>query len=320
MTQTFAVPEAIEMLSEISRASGVASRQQQMAARLSVRMQTPIQVGFFGADIDLVSLLFNGLSQYLNVEFTGGIIETGDMVLQQHSTPDFAKVDIAIWATRQLDAAENAIWAAAPDSVKDHSFLLALYDDGAAIPDQQTPWVDAALDEFAKFMALPIRHQQCEVQPLWSAVLASVAQGRQADQDHATYLIELLKGKVTQPLAKPVAEPTPVAEPVAQPISTIWQQAADTLIVHGAAISVIDGTLDCAAVLAECATATDDLSDLFMAAPQGDEDQQRFQDDVMLAADNIVLMSLENDAASATDAVTMLLQLQRDVSVRLHAA
>ena len=70
------------------------------------------------------------------------------------------------------------------------------------------------------------------------------------------------------------------------------------------------------AVLQSCSEAIEQLGELLETS--GNDDPE-LQEDVQQASDDIVLMSLEDSADSAVDAVTLLLQLRRDVLLKRAA-
>jgi hypothetical protein len=88
-------------------------------------------------------------------------------------------------------------------------------------------------------------------------------------------------------------------------------------ILHRAAelacLGVTDGTPDIDQTLALCGTLSEDLAEDMRQQAAQDPDALPWVAAFEEAADNIMLMTLENDTRSAADAVTILLQLRREL-------
>ena len=69
----------------------------------------------------------------------------------------------------------------------------------------------------------------------------------------------------------------------------------------------------------QCVDTVEHLVDLFSQADSDDPVTDAFIDELAEAAEMMVLMQVEDGDAPAADAVTLLLQLRRDMELRLAA-
>lgn len=88
---------------------------------------------------------------------------------------------------------------------------------------------------------------------------------------------------------------------------TLWRDAAER------------GPGDTAPIVQQCLDAVEHLSDLFAQDDSGCPAADAFLDDLSEATDLMVLMQAESGDAPAADAVTLLLQLRRDMEMKLAA-
>ena len=68
-----------------------------------------------------------------------------------------------------------------------------------------------------------------------------------------------------------------------------------------------------------CAATTNHLADIFTEEDYIAADPPEFQGDLVEAVDMTLLMQLEGGEGPAADAVTLLLQLQRDIEMNIAA-
>ena len=73
------------------------------------------------------------------------------------------------------------------------------------------------------------------------------------------------------------------------------------------------------ALIGNCVSAVEHLVDLFSEDDSGCEAADAFIDDLAEAQDMMVLMQVEEGDGPAADAVTLLLQLRRDMEMQLAA-
>ena len=326
MTQIRSLTEIIGLLDQLGRSADLPVRQRDTAKRLHARLNAPVRVGVFGAVLGQSDALFQGLISAVGdkaVATTADTIQTDDLaIINRHACVGsqlFADMDIALWPSTNFDAAEAAIWSAASDRLKDHSFLIALYENGAPALDANCTWIDAAFDDFSEFLALPVHNNTAQAAPLLAALIKQARRGRQADHDSAEMLLEAFRDKIV--FTAPIVAVAPVAAKTALVRTDVWQRASDALKSGGKELSSLSSSGDFpnpSAVLAVCIAASETLSDIFFIGTEDSPVQRRFREDVLLAADNIVLMSCEDNAASAIDATMTLLQLQKDIQLQLY--
>lgn len=120
--------------------------------------------------------------------------------------------------------------------------------------------------------------------------------------------------------ASPVVSATPVAQ--AAPDMTIFSDAVRFLRRRGAGLADTAGSLgpgNARPLIDQCVDTVEHLVDLFSQDESGNPEADAFMDDLAEAAEMMVLMQLEDGDAPAADAVTLLLQLRRDMETRLAA-
>ncbi|MEP5760763.1 MAG: hypothetical protein ABJ327_15925 [Litoreibacter sp.] len=126
-----------------------------------------------------------------------------------------------------------------------------------------------------------------------------------------------------------VAEPKPVAAvkvvvPKAVPVENvkIFAEAVHFLKRRGEGLTQTVATLNEGAtndIVGQCINSVEHLVDTFSQDESGCEAADAFIDDLSEAADLMVLMQTEAGDAPAADAVTLLLQLRRDIEMQLAA-
>ncbi len=347
-------------LALLLRNPALPARARQKADRLLQRLGTPVRIIILGPRPDQNAALLASLVPYMTAQDI--YLELGDWPM---TATTLRGIDSVIWATETFGADEAAIWEAAPDALKDHSFLAVCDPPNATLVAELA---DRTPDDFLGCCAVPMAQGELAPQTLADELRSLVARGQQADHDNALIFLESNKGflpragEIFPPLttaadappsppptaASPAPLPTPVPLPdkdrTAQgPAVTVPSPAPDHMPISRAAdpdtpqglfenafaflqdramalagVSLSDASAGPAAVLDICAAASEHLADLVTAEPPSDETAE-FRDDVLLAADNLVLMRLEDDTRSATDAVTTLLQLQKELATRLAA-
>ena len=167
------------------------------------------------------------------------------------------QTDIAIWCTQEYDAAEQTLWAEAPDAVKDHAILVRTQAD---LLGQNRDSVIAALTreagpDFSQVMAVSAKEAQSArdnpggvdkaamknsgAMGLISTILRKIENGRQHAVDQAEILLHKHKGytptaeekQVAKPEAAakaevtPAVQPEPIATPNVQPEPTVQEEA-----------------------------------------------------------------------------------------------
>ncbi len=178
---------------------------------------------------------------------------------------------------------------------------------------------------------------------LSAEILRHAKRGRRADFDSAHLFLaryqirdvaspdkpaaSAAKGEEAAPVATPkppeaaavseVPKPTQAVENV-----TIFQDAARLLRRRGDGLAEAIATLEpgrSGALVNQCVDAVENLVDLFSQDDSGCPAADAFIDDLMEATDMMVLMQVESGDAPAADAVTLLLQLRRDIETKMAA-
>ena len=124
---------------------------------------------------------------------------------------------------------------------------------------------------------------------------------------------------------KPLAKPEPVSTvPAAIPVEnvTLFMESVHFLKRRGDGLSQTVTKLGEEAsgeIVGQCINAVEHLVDTFSQDESGCEAADAFIDDLSEATDMMVLMQVEDGHAPAADAVTLLLQLRRDLEMQLAA-
>ncbi len=239
--------------------------------------------------------------------------------------------DIVLWCTQSFDVQEAAVWARARDSLKDHSFLVLTKADMLAQQGALVPRIEAlqgvVCDEFHSLFptATPVvlaQHAQQKavsdaqfaasgLKALVDAVSGIVAAGQRADLDSALLFLERQGLAQSQGV---IVQDRSVAPSVINAVP--FRAARDTIMARAydlAELGFDEAEGDMSDVLQLCGTISEELVDVMQnqaaSYPQLAPFCAAFQD----ASDKVMLMTLENDTGSAADAVTILLQLRRDL-------
>lgn len=261
--------------------------------------------------------------------------EHGENAAVLQAALEFA--DIVLWCTQEFGPQEAALWAGARDSLKDRSFLVLTKADVLAEQKQMNARIQTlqsvVCEEFhslfpvmtPKILALHAQENAVTdsqfaasgLKALVEAVAQIVTEGQRADLDSALLFLER-QGTGQVPHTAPQSQ---VARPIV--LDAIpFRAARDTIMARAydlAELGFDEAEGDMSDVLGLCATISEELVDVMQ--DQADSYPElapwcaAFQD----ASDKVTLMTLENDTGSAADAVTILLQLRRDLeSMEVH--
>jgi hypothetical protein len=129
---------------------------------------------------------------------------------------------------------------------------------------------------------------------------------------------------VASPVPAPVLAPTPMPTPATATISnvTLFADSVRFLKRRGDSLGASAAELGeghAKGLLDQCVDAVEHLVDLFSRDETGCEAADAFIDELAEAADIMVLMQVETGDAPAADAVTLLLQLRREMEMKLAA-
>ena len=269
-----------------------------------------------------------------------------------------ARADILIWCSQEFADAEQLLWRRVPDALKDHGFLVLTKADElhrAGLLSQRI----AALDEIVaeEFYSLhPVATLQALSalgradgsgdaaltasggRGLIGAVVKHVDQGRRADIDNAMLFLRRHAA-----LAPGAAEPAPAPAAGSEAASAAGPAAAasaasaaaptppESDALHAEAARFLRGraadlclrldageTGNFGTLLNFCAETVDTLADMFLESEPG-VTISPLHEEIMEAADMMLLLRLEEGAGPAEDAATLMLQLKREIDVALAA-
>lgn len=244
--------------------------------------------------------------------------------------------DIVLWCTASFTPAEAAQWAQVTDALKDHSFLVLTQADRLAeaglLQERVQRLQDVVAEEFHSLLptttaAVQASAAQDQLVPsdqfaaaglkaLVEAVSAMVSEGQRADLDSALLMLErhgLLAGDTPSAL-------TP--DPKDTPASPEFKSAQELLVERAldlAEMGFDEAEDDMSEILELCGTISEELVDAIEAEAGRYPHLAPWCDNFQDGNDKIMLMSMENDTRSAADAVTILLQMQRDMAaLQIH--
>ncbi|MEO0693756.1 MAG: hypothetical protein AAFY90_12890 [Pseudomonadota bacterium] len=243
------------------------------------------------------------------------------------------RTDIALWVSPTFSDIEMQIWAAAPDDLKDHAYLvLAGHPDG---PDptalsQHVTRVKALLDyEFLDVIGIghDLGAQTATLADVGLAALSARIEkhaetGRRADADNALMFLNSLERVRSRPVLVPQTPPPAVYDDPAELID-LYAQAFTYLRDRGAALLrliQVGDEPDPLAVLTHCGETLAGLATLLDKYDDDATDSlSALATTLSEAEDLVVLLGLEDGAGPKIDAVTLLLQVRRELEARLAA-
>ncbi|MCZ0811705.1 MAG: hypothetical protein ACQEVT_00430 [Pseudomonadota bacterium] len=259
-----------------------------------------------------------------------------------------AQADIILWCTDGFTAAEQRLWSAVPDPIKDHSLLVVTMADRQMMRGVLGQTI-AALDPIVaeEFLGLyPVATMQGLSAltagdgvdgDLWASsggralsqcIAHQVELGRSSDVDQAQLLLDRLAARSGNGRACAVSAPAPAqpkepaqaanASEPSQPTGTgaVLDEAATLLQKHaGSMLELLDGSedMDSDALLDQCVDAVAALTGIMEAAPQDDPDAASLRVDLQDGEEMLLLFQLERGEEAALDAVTLLLQLRKEM-------
>lgn len=284
---------------------------------------------------------------YVEVSLSSGI---GHQVSMVNWVAQWA--DVVIWCSEEFEAAEQKLWSAVPEEIKDHAFLVLTMADRQMMRGLLKERI-AALgplveEEFlglypvATIQAITARTAGTQLNvPLWRSsggkelfdgVMRQVDNGRTADMDQAQMLLNRFAPQLDSSLRKTYADaanagdlpsetsPDQVVPEIAgdqvfdKALSLLQAQAND--IVAGLGASTGPKPND---VLQRCVATANQLVELFQASGGTDAFTRTVQSDTQEGAEMMLLFQLEKDEDAAVDAVTLLLQLKKEIGEKTAA-
>lgn len=264
---------------------------------------------------------------------------------EQRAAADLAtrRGDIVLWCTEVFDPSEQALWAVVPDEIKDHGFLVLTKSDRLLMRGELENRIAAlqtvAAEDFlglypvATLSAIAARANADEADDgPWKAsgghalarsVMREVATGRNADAGNALAFLNRFsisgdrpdvenaaRTESAPPHAGPDAEaPDARDDVVTGALDYLGDRAGDLMLrLPG------DGSGLSDLVLEHCVETAAGLSDILARAGQGDPVAAQLTVDATDGMDMLVLLQLERSDEAAEDAVSLLLQLKKELA------
>lgn len=249
------------------------------------------------------------------------------------------RTDIAIWCSGAFDEAEADLWRRAPELLQDNALLV--------LTQSRTP---AANGDFRRCFAVDTAAARENLLPEGAAALIDEvrrlgALGRQACVDHALLFLSRYESRRAGKPARPAAPAAPAApsksplvmapapaRPPSRPRpgssrplpmrADVPRQALDYLRLRAHDLSDAlpkFGPAPGTGVLGHCLETMEQLIERVSAPEDMDVDSADVEELVLETADVIMLLQSETGEAPAADAVTLLLQLRRELEARLAA-
>ncbi len=266
----------------------------------------------------------------------------------QTATIDWAigRADIVLWCSQVFGPEERELWSRVPDALKDHSFLVLTKADAVSSAGELQTRIsdlhDVVAEEFhslfplATLQAIAASQQDGAVDKsvlsasggaaLIAAILKQVALGRRADIDSVVLFLNrngAMPSAVTRSGGRSdVKRASESAEANALSTGDLFSTAFEYLQERAANLTCIQsepGAEYSSDILKHCNETANYLADIFMKDEYIAAGPPELQDDLMEATDMILLMQLEEGESPAADAVTLLLQLRRDIEMNIAA-
>lgn len=243
--------------------------------------------------------------------------------------------DVCIWCTSEFGHDEQDQWSETPDRLKDHSFLVPMATtETAATQHGQTQLnvlQDIATEEFYGLFPIVIGDQadgaeNDAVQKLIREVEKLVQMGVAADAVNAQIFLER-----HQPKNAPFGSINTNSPPSPQPadvdikkeqsaVAEVYQRAHDTLRDKASKLAPLVSARsddEFLQILAICEEASTEIADVFAEGRVGNPEFCMIKEEMLSAADKVLLMSLEGGLAPAIAATTTILQIQRELEVQI---
>ncbi len=255
--------------------------------------------------------------------------------------------DIILWCSQSFGDTEQALWAQVPERKQDNGLLvLTMADQQIMRGALQDTVAELAAVVNQRFMGLyPVaalqglkarQGRKRDDQDLWRASGAQrlaedlrrrVAQGRAATQDQVETLLWQISAVVSaSPVAKPRSVPDVAAAPEVPlvPASVKQADAGGQAVLQSALSRLQSHATDMlneagdspqsAVVLDQCLVAVRDMAETLLATPADGPQIQAAREAGQDGEEMLMLLQLEQDEDAAVDAVTLLLQLKKELT------
>jgi len=314
-------------------------------AGLKLDVPTPTDISIIRVEMPLDGLRHLTLTE---LDLRGGHQE--QKAIAEWAT---SRADIVLWCSQAFDTAEQSLWASAPDKLKDHSFLVVTKADElenqGILSARISELSEIVAEEFYRMYPVATRQaisafssDRARDEDLWTssggnalanAVKQLVDTGRRADRDNALAFLNRYAPDMPTLAAKPKAaqreEPQletppdlPTNDTTNDSATSTFRQAL-TMLEERAdlMLGVVAGSRPDKPmlVLDHCLETADKLSEIVMELESTQSPYSDLQEDIMECGDMMVLFHLEKTEDAATDAVTLLLQLKKEMSLAVAA-
>lgn len=252
------------------------------------------------------------------------------------------RADIILWCTERFGEEERALWGRVPDELKDHSFLVLTMADRqmmkGVLTETITGLAEVVAEEFLSlFPVATLQALAAQAEPdhmrngIWKtsggkalrdAVFKRVEHGRLADQDNARLFLSRFAGLRQPHAAGPRRMPDKqvirhaasgsVSATVLDDALALLQREAERML---AAVPP-GGEGEPGQVLERCVDVAAGLSDLLGQVSTDDSSIEDLREDAAESAEMMLLFQLEKSEDAAADAVTLLLQLKKEIGAR----
>ncbi|WP_167853448.1 hypothetical protein [Roseovarius aestuariivivens] len=267
-----------------------------------------------------------------------------------------ARADLVIWCSQEFGEEEQHLWSLVPDQMKDHSVLALTMAEQQLMRGILQSTIDRlepiVADEFlglfpvATIQGITARTSaEVRDEALWSSsggksleelVSRQIRQGRTADIDQARIFMDRLLTKLPQPAL--AANAAGVASPVTpltkcQAVDAAVSAASSdkhSLVVQSQAIDLLQRNAirmldalegseepDTDMVLDGCKEAINSVTDLLGSADGGDPVTDSLQENLKEGEEMLMLFQLERGEDAALDAVTLVLQIRKELTEKM---
>ncbi|MFV2033617.1 MAG: hypothetical protein ACC631_00650 [Halocynthiibacter sp.] len=265
------------------------------------------------------------------------------------------RADIALWCSQEFSPQERDLWSRVPDALKDHSFFVLTKADLLLAQDLLSDRIDelheTVADEFHSLVPVATLQAIAALQPagavgspalkasggmaLIATILRQADLGRRADIDSVMLFLSrhgalsLPKNVIAQDgkakagsIGKARARPAAGGNKDDNLANNVISNACNYIQERAANLSHMlpeFGARAASGVLEHCTATANHLVEKYAEDNFDSPKSREINEDFMEAADVIQLMKLEDGEGSAADAVTLLLQLSRELKAKIAA-
>lgn len=253
-----------------------------------------------------------------------------------------SRTDIALWCSHRFGPYDREIWSKVPESVKDHAFLVLTGCDIEKASDIKARYRDEFVDVYSIDVASTGKSaDETGVGELADRIAYHAQLGRRADLDSAMLFLKShempLALKPATPrdapasdasasreeaVAMPTGEDSAVAEFDEIPRDlfergiTLVRESGETILNDLRSSEAFDTSL----MVGQCRETLTQLGDLIADHDEASQPSVMWLGDMVMDAESLVtLLESEKGDDAVTDAVSILLQVRRDLEMRQAA-